>query len=382
MINKNKIAIVATVPLIIRFFLIHHIIELAKCYDVTLITNLSDGSELLDVLPDNVKIENLLISRDINIFADLCALISLVRILFRSGFSLVYSISPKAGLLAMLAAKLVFVPHRLHTFTGQVWATKKGLKKYLLSRIDKLISKLSTIILIDSYAQADFLKENNILGSKNALVLGDGSVNGVDIERFHPDELVKSNVRKKYDIDSSSVVFLYLGRLKKDKGLMDLTEAYRALCNEHIDIHLLIVGPDEDGLSPLIYDYLQEVADKFHLIPYTRNPESFMMASDILLIPSYREGFGTVVIEAAACGVLSIGTNIYGLVDAIVDGETGLLTEVGNVHKLKKAMSTLACNRGIREKMARSAKERAISKFSQKRLTDAFLGVIHKCLAN
>ncbi len=136
------------------------------------------------------------------------------------------------------------------------------------------------------------------------------------------------------------------------------------------------MGPDEEKIKDDLKSITSHCSSTILFVPYTTAPENYFTASDIYCLPSYREGFGSTIIEAAACGIPAIGSNIYGITDAIVDGETGVLVEKGNVDKLASAMLSLANNPSLRNKMGKSAKRRTLEKFNQQRLSDELLMLI------
>jgi glycosyltransferase involved in cell wall biosynthesis len=344
-------------------------------YRVTLVTNLKEQGNLLDWVPDNVKIIGIPICREINLTSDLKVLFLLMKLFYKSNFSLVHSVSPKAGLLAMLASFMTKVPVRLHTFTGQVWATKHGIGKRLLRWLDRLINALATIVLIDSHSQQDFLIENKVVKKTSSIVLGEGSISGVDLDRFRADPVIREQVRLDLTTLENVIVFLFLGRIKKEKGILELAEAFSRVNKKYINTALWIVGPDEDSLH-----FNFEKITGIRLIPFTNSPERYMAASDVLCLPSYREGFGSVIIEAGACGVPSIGSNIYGLNDAIVDGETGILIPLKSVTELENAMELLANDSKLRHKMGEAARERSASIFSQEILTEQLVDLYKSLL--
>ena len=369
--------------MVAKVFLSHQICTLSKMYRVTLVTNLKEQDNLLDWVPDNVEIIDMPISREINIISDLKVLLLLMKIFYKSNFSLVHSVSPKAGLLSMLASFMAQVPVRLHTFTGQVWATKHGIGRKLLRWLDRLINALATIVLIDSHSQQDFLIENKVVKKTGSIVLGEGSISGVDLDRFKADPVIREQVRLDLTTPENVIVFLFLGRIKKEKGILELADAFSRVHQKYRNTELWIVGPDEDSLH-----YILEEITGIHLIPFTNSPEKYMAASDVLCLPSHREGFGSVIIEAGACGIPSIGSNIYGLNDAIVDGETGILIPLKLVNELESAMGLLVNDRKLRQKMGKAACKRSASKFSQDILTeqlvdlykDLLKGHTHKAL--
>lgn len=320
---------------------------------------------MLDNISAKAKIVNLPIMRNIKVFADLKALFFLILIFQKNKFSLVHSVSPKAGLLCAIASLLTFVPNRIHTFTGQVWATKKGFFKYALKLFDKLIVALNTNILVDSYSQQDFLINQKILSNSASFVLGSGSISGVDTIRFSPSLSQRKIIRDRLHIGDSNVVLLFLGRLKREKGVIKLAHAFKEVIKKNKNVTLLIVGQDEEDLKKELLISFNLCMDFVKFIDFTKNPEDYMNAADILILPSYREGFGNVIIESACCGIPSIVSNIYGLNDSVIDGETGLVTSDNSIESLQEAIAKLITNNNLRLKMGKKALARGVEFFSQ-----------------
>jgi len=365
----NKIAIVVSAPMFARVFLAHQINTLVELYDVTVITNLNGNSSILDNISNKVNIINLPIERKINLFADLRALFLLISIFYKNEFSLVHSVSPKAGLLTAIASWISRVPNRLHTFTGQVWMSKKGMSRWFLKLLDKIIVTLNTSILVDSFSQQDFLIKEGVLSQDLSIVLGSGSISGVDVNRFQPSKIHRNIIRKQLNIKDDCLIFLFVGRLKREKGVFELVEAFKNVSKRHDDVALLIVGPDEEGLKQELISRLEGHKEFVRFVDFTKTPEQYMAASDIFVLPSYREGFGSVIIEAASCGLPSIGSNIYGLSDAIKVGETGLLVSVRSSKLLEKAMLKLVNNDKMCNEMSLNARRRVTHNFSQDEIT-------------
>jgi glycosyltransferase involved in cell wall biosynthesis len=368
--GKNKIAIVISTPVVARVFLAHQINSLVELYDVTIITNLNGSHTMLDNISNKANFMNLPIERNINLFKDLKVLFLLMMIFHKNRFSLVHSVSPKAGLLTSIAAWIARTPNRLHTFTGQVWMTKKGVSRWFLKLLDKIIVTLNTNILVDSFSQQDFLIKEGVLSSKDfSIILGSGSISGVDINRFQPSKIHRNLIRKQLNIKDDCVIFLFVGRLKKEKGMLELVEAFKNVSEQHNDVALLIVGPDEEELKQELISRLGACKEFVRFIDFTKVPEQYMAASDVFVLPSYREGFGSVIIEAASCGLPSIGSNIYGLSDAIKVEETGFLVPVRSSKSLEGVMLKLVNNDKLRNKMGLNARKRAIYHFSQDNIT-------------
>jgi len=352
-----------------KVFLAHQINALVELYDITIITNLDGNRSILDNISNKVNVINIPIERNINLFADLKTLFLLISIFYNNRFSLVHSVSPKAGLLTSIAAWITRIPNRLHTFTGQVWATKIGVSRWFLKSLDKIIVMLNTDILVDSFSQQDFLIKEGVLSKDFSIVLGSGSISGVDTNRFQPSKIHKKLIRKQLNIKDDCIVFLFVGRLKKEKGVFELVEAFKNVSEQHDNVALLIVGPDEEGLRQELIEHLGLCKEFIRFVDFTKTPEQYMVASDIFILPSYREGFGSVVIEAASCGLPSIGSNIYGLSDAIKSEETGFLVPARSAKPLEGVMLKLVNNDKLRNEMGMNARKRAVNHFSQDDIT-------------
>lgn len=363
-LKRKRICIVTTVPYALMMFMRPHIDMFASQYDVTLVTNGVENDVHL-LLGEHVHFLPLNIQRRISLWSDIRALLDLVRIFRRGRFDVVHSLTPKTGLLAMLAGVAAGAPNRIHTFTGQVWVNKKGLSRFVLKMFDKVIAMCATRLLADSFSQREFLIDQHIVDAAKIQVLGHGSVCGVDVERFKPDAPGRSATRKELGIPDDAIVYLFLGRLNRDKGVQDLGRAFVALAQSMPNVHLIVVGPDEGGMDDELQKILQGNLSRFHRVGFTREPEKFMACADILCLPSYREGFGSVIIEGAAMGMPSVVSNIYGLTDAVVNSETGILHEPRNIGEIELALRTLSLDSEMREKMGRRAQDRVHSCFTR-----------------
>jgi len=357
-----------------------HIRALSRKYDLTLVAN-GDASAVApdSLLDDHVSFRSVRIARQVSIVADLVALVALWRMFRSEKTHIVHSISPKAGLLAMTAGLLARVPIRIHWYTGQVWATKSGLWRWMLKKLDQVLARCATHLLVDSHSQRAFLLDEKVVRPERVTVLGNGSVCGVDAIRFKPDATRRVEIRERLQIPDAAVLALYLGRLNRDKGVLELASAFVLAAQRSADLHLLLVGPDEAGVQARIADTCSTVADRVHFLGYTADPEAYMAAADFFVLPSHREGFGSSVIEAAACGIPAIGSRIYGLTDAIVDEKTGLLVPVGDIGAIANAMLRLAMDREYRLVLGKQGLARAREDFSQQALTDALLAYYTAC---
>jgi glycosyltransferase involved in cell wall biosynthesis len=384
------VCLLATVPYSLAVFMTPHIKSLSRIHRVTLVANndtdpLSGGlgtSLSFQQLGTSVAFQHLNIFRGISIGSDISAVVTLWKLFRHRRFHIVQSITPKAGLLGMLAARMAGVPIRVHWFTGQVWATKSGASRWLLKSLDRVLVACATHLLSDSPSQRDFLIREGVVKPGQMVVLGQGSVCGVDTARFRPNAGARSRIRAEVGIPDDAVVALFLGRLNRDKGLPQLTGAFVAAARECPNLHLLVVGPNDGQTRASIVEAMGGLDRLVHFVDYTNEPEAYMAAADVFVLPSLREGFGSSVIEAAACEVPTIGTRIYGLSDAIADGESGILVPVGDAGALAAAMIRLATDPHTRLQMGVAGRIRVERSFKQEHLTAALMQFYRELLSS
>lgn len=376
---KPKACVVVASEMTVRTFLVAQLVAMQARYDVTVVVNTANPAFLED-LGVIARLQALPIERAIAPLRDLRCLARLIRLMRTERFDLVHSMTPKAGLLAMVAGRIARVPVRIHTFTGQVWATRTGIARAALRWLDKTMARAATFALADSQSQRSFLASERVVSASKIAVLANGSVSGVDATRFRPDPMRRRLVRESLGIPMTDVVLLFVGRINRDKGVMDLARAFAILADRRADIRLLVVGPDEEGLTGAIRDVCSRHLARLHFCAYTNAPEDFMTASDVLCLPSYREGFGTVIIEAAVTGLPAVASRIYGVVDAVVDGKTGLLHEPADLSGLTGQLERVISDPELRRSLGAEAQARATRDFSQSTITSAVLDVYSRLL--
>ena len=364
-----RVCLVAAVPLTLHVFMAPHVRALSRRYQVVLVCSSAPG--VAPLLSDRVRAEQIDIGRKVTPFRDLRSLFQLWRLFRREGFGVVHSITPKAGLLTMVAGRMAGVPVRVHWFTGQIWATRTGLARTLLKALDRLLAACATDLLADSQSQRQFLVTEKVVREGQVTVLARGSVCGVDTERFRPDPERRAATRAQLLIPQAADVLLFVGRITRDKGVLELAEAFAGAARMCPTLYLVVVGPDEQSLMPRVKETVRDNADRFRWVGFTPEPERFMAAADIFVLPSYREGFGSSVIEAAACGVPAIGTRVCGLTDAIEESVSGTLVPVGDSAALCEAIVSLSRDADALAAMGDRARRRVEEHFGQDRLTAA-----------
>ncbi len=368
----NTIAIVLTVPFTLNAFVRPHLERLAQDYDITVFLNM-EASEIRPVVPPQVRLVQLGIARRVALWADLKTLIELTGIFRRGKYELIISMTPKGGLLAMVAGWLAAVPERVHCFTGQVWATRRGGVRALLKTMDRVTACCATRLLADSGSQKQFLINEGVVEQEKIEVLANGSMAGVDAGRFRPDAAARSRIRAQLGIAEDACCLLFVGRLAREKGVADLLAAFEQLGQRHPDLHLLLVGPDEDG-----HDEVVRNAPRIHRVGYTEVVEEYMAAADVFCLPSHREGFGLVLIEAGAMGLPVVASRIYGVTDAVVDGDSGLLHRPEDVADLTEKIEVLVRDVPLRGRLGEAGRRRAVEMFNVELVTTALEGFLQR----
>lgn len=377
--TRQRILIVVAVPMTVTAFLMTYIRKLSESYDVTVACS-DDMPTFQQSLPVGVHFVPLEIARQISPWRDLLAVFRLARLIRAGRFSLVHSVTPKAGLLTQLAAFWCGVRVRIHTFTGQVWVTRRGPFRWLLKTLDRVIATCATRLLADSASQRDFLVAQGIVSARKIDVLGHGSISGVDAARFRPNPEIRKSIRASLGYGDDHVLALYVGRLNRDKGVLDLVAAFSGVAERLPQLALLLVGPDEEDLAPEIARLALDHS-RLHLLGATRRPEDFMAAADFFCLPSYREGFGSVVIEAAACGIPAMVSAIYGLTDAVADGESGVLHPPADVPSIAACLERLTVDRAWCLRLGEQARRRTEQQFSAEIVVQSQMNFVNQLLS-
>lgn len=377
--SKPLLYFVTSQPMSVVAFLTPHLRALASVAKIQVLANTDDPDFLkgrgLDLPMVPVGIERAILP-----WQDLLALMALYKSFVVNKPDAVHTITPKAGLLGMVAAWLARVPVRVHSFTGQVWVTRRGPMRWLLKAADKCIAALATDVLVDSPSQRAFLIAQGVVSPERSTVLGAGSICGVNTQRFFPSADVRQAVRAELGTPTDALVCLYLGRLNRDKGVLDLASAFGQVARAHPLAELWVVGPDEANWFEQMQALMGDANRQVKRVGFTPEPERFMQAADLFCLPSYREGFGSSVIEAAACGVPALASRIYGLTDAVKEGQTGWMHEAGDVQDLAQQLNTLLANPADLAAKGQAARQYAQTVFAEEAITEAMVQFYKKRL--
>ena len=371
---KKKIAFVVAIPLSAQAFLKNHFEELVKIYDVNLVANFPDEESKREFEEMGVTCHGTPILRPISLRNDLKALAALRKLFKKEKFDSVHSVTPKAGLLTAVAGWMAGVKIRIHIYTGQVWATRKGVMRTILKWMDKIIATFDTHILVDGESQRQFLIKEGVVKAEKSRVLAHGSICGVKLERFCISEKVRKREREKYGFKDDDVVFIFLGRLNHDKGIGELYEAFNRLVPECPKAKLSLYGADEEGYEARAKDWPNlKRGENFFYPGSTPTPYDALQGGDVFVLPTWREGFGSSVIEAQALELPVITSDAYGVVDASVPDETGLRCHVDDPEGLYQCMKTYYNDADLRKSHGEAGRRRVFKLFDCNLVSEAWL---------
>lgn len=312
--------------------------------------------------------------RNISIVNDIISIIKLFIFFKKKKPEIVHSITPKAGLLSMIAAYFAGVPIRLHTYTGLIFPSKTNFKKQVLIFTDKVTCYFATSIYSDGNGVKKDLINHGIT-KKRVKVLNNGSLDGVDINFFNKIS-VSSKLINKLQIDlnisKKDFVFIYVGRLVTDKGINELVTAFNELSKKYLNIKLLLVGPFEKKLDPLNNSTLDLIKSNKQIIStgFQDDVRPYFSISDVFILPSYREGFPTTVLQAGSMGLPSIVTNVNGCNEIIKHNINGLIIPSKNISSLKNSMLELYKNTKLYNNLHKKSRKMIKNNYNQDLVRD------------
>lgn len=368
----KKIIRAATVPQSLNTFCKGILKELSREYEVVA---LSSPGPALDTVAqrEGVKVIAVPMERHISLRKDLKSLWQMWRVMRRERPDMVHSMTPKAGLMCMVAAWLARVPRRVHTFTGLVWPTSTGLKRRVLMATDWITCACATHVIPEGEGVKNDLLSHHIT-RKPIKVLGYGNVMGIDLEHYNPDRYEKA--------EHDGFTFVFVGRIVRDKGINELVGAFDRLHQEQPETRLVLVGAREDHLDPVSPVTVARIerGDGIEAVGRQSDVRPFYAAADALVFPSYREGFPNVVIEAGAMGLASIVTDINGAREIIIDGKNGIIVPPQDEESLYQAMKRFVTRPEAVATMASQARPLVASRFEQSYVRKCLYDFYHEIL--
>ena len=373
--EKVKIIRATTVPMSLNAFCNGMLKELSEKYEVVAIS--SPGDELEEVASrEGVRVIDVSMERHISLVKDCKSLWKMWRVFCKEKPMMVHSMTPKAGMICMLAGWMARVPVRVHTFTGLVFPTSTGIKRKILMFTDWLTCACATHVVPEGEGVKNDLLNYGIT-KKPLMVLGFGNVKGVDMEYYSRRKEVMEIVKQKSLKTPQLFTFLFVGRIVGDKGINELCNAFYRIHQQTPQTRLVLVGPFEENLDPVKPEtetIIKNEKSGIELIGSKGGDEllAYYAAVDCFVMPSYREGFPNTVLEAGAMGLPCIVTNINGSREIIKEGVNGMIVPPRDENALYHAMNVMLQSNVDRENMARKARKMISDRFEQ--------GYVRKCL--
>lgn len=369
--GMQKLIRISTIPVSLETLLKGQLKMLSEHYEVVVVSSPGERMKVLEER-EGVRTVSIPMERRISLVKDFMSLLRLIILFAKERPDMVHSITPKAGLLSMLAAWITRVPVRMHTFTGLVFPTATGKMQKLLIAMDRLTCFCATHINPEGEGVKRDLINYNIT-SKPLHVIANGNVNGIDLEYFDrtPEVMEKAYSYKK----EGTFTFCFVGRMVKDKGINELVHSFLRLYQDDARVRLLLVGPFEKELDPVLPEVEEQILHHpgICFMGFQSDVRPFLAASDALVFPSYREGFPNVVIQAGAMGIPAIVTDINGCNEIVLPDRNGMIIPTKNEQALYEAMKYFAFHSVEVEKMATNARPLIVSRYEQRMVWNALL---------
>lgn len=372
---KRKLFITTTIPVSLNFFK-GNLSFLNKTYDVCAIS--SQNVVLKEIgLREGIRTYHIPMKRAISLFCDIYSFLKFLWLFFIKCPDIVHGNTPKASFLSMLAAKITRVKVRIYMCHGLRYQGASGIMKWLLMKMEKITCICANEVICVSEGVKNTLIKDGICNKSKAVVVNYGSPSGIDVDKFNRKgkEFHRQEIRNTFGINENDFVFIFIGRIVGDKGVNELLSAFERLLIVNKKSHLIIVGSEDKGLDPISERSSQVINNKknIHFVGKQNDIRSFLNASDALVLPSYREGFGMVLIEAGAMGLPCITTDISGCNEIIVEKENGVIIPPKDENKLHEAMQYFLDNPEDVERMANNSRKMIIDRYEQQVVWDALL---------
>lgn len=364
----KKLIRITTVPISLKVLLTDQLNFMNNYFEVIGVS--SEGKELKEVKEkEGIKTIPLNMSREITPLKDFISLIKMIILLLKEKPDIVHTHTPKAGIIGMLASWICRVPNRLHTVAGLPVMEAKGKKKRLLLFVEKLTYFCSTKVYPNSKGLEDYILENNLTKKEKLKVIGYGSSNGIDTEYFYKSNemIIRSlEIKESYGL-KDKFVFCFVGRIVKDKGIDELVSSFDKLNKEFEKISLVLVGNYEDTLDPISKNSKDIIKENQNIIEagYQSDIRAFLASSDCFVLPTYREGFPNVVLQASSMELPCIVTNINGCNEIIKHNKNGLIIEPKSEDELYLAMRRFLDNKDLSKTLAQNSRDNIVKKYDR-----------------
>ncbi len=374
---RRKILRVVTVPVSFRLLLTGQL-EFIQSQGFEVHAVSADGPELAHYRNEGISVFTIPFTRTFTPFRDLFCLFKLVLYLLRVKPDIVHSHTPKAGLLAMMAAFVCRVPVRMHTVAGLPLMEAKGVRKKILFMAEWITYFFAHRVYPNSRGLYQYVNGHFSLFRFKLRMLGNGSSNGIDVSYFtsSPElEQQACSLRNQLGISSDQVIFGFIGRLVRDKGISELLSAFRYLSSKYENVILLLVGDLEQIREPLPVEDVECIRnhEKIIFTGFQEDVRPWLLTMDVFVFPSYREGFPNALVQAACMERACVASSIIGCEEIIDHGRTGMLVPAKDASALSQAMEYFYLNPGIRKTHGAKARQDVVTRYSRQLLWDSLL---------
>lgn len=375
--SVRKLVRITTIPIALEKLLENQLRFMSDHYDLILVAANREHLERVGK-SQNARVHPVEMTRQITPLQDLKALWHMYRFFRKEQPFIVHTHTPKAGIIGMLAARLAGVPHRLHTVAGLPLLEASGGKRKVLDFVEKLTYACATKVYPNSNGLRAIIEQLRYCPSQKLKVIGNGSSNGINTDYFDrslytPQQ--RADLRRQWGIADTDFVFVFVGRIVRDKGMHELVDAFKLLENQYPQMKLLLVGDYEPELDPLnrqAMDFFTH-SPKVVCTGWVQDVRPFLAISHALVFPSYREGFPNVVMQAGAMDLPVIVSDINGCNEIVEDGVNGLIVPVKNAEALRQAMEKLLSNPGLYAQLSGHARHLIVSRYRQQHMWSLIL---------
>jgi len=374
---KSKLIRITTVPLSLEKLLEGQLSFMKQFFEVTAVS--SEKEQLLTFgKQEGVTTFYLPLTRKITPFKDIRSVWRLYRFLKRETPQIVHTHTPKAGIVGMMAAYLAKVPFRLHTVAGLPLMEATGLKRVVLNAVERWTYRFSTRVYSNSKGLYDIILAEKLISKNKLKIIGNGSSNGIDANYFskkHFSEEEITNKKIELGISENEFVFVFVGRIVKDKGINEMVAVFTKLQNSHPKISLVLVGPLESDLNPISSKTTKEISvnSKIFWTGYQNDVRLFLAIGNVFVFPSYREGFPNVVMQAGAMDLPAIVSDINGCNEIIHQHENGIIIPRKNETALFDAMEKLLIDKKLYNTLKQKSRSMILNRYNRQDMWQSIL---------
>lgn len=374
---RKKLIRITTVPISLDKLLDGQLNFMNSYFEVIAISsNLNDLEKIKS--KEEVKVYSVEMTRKITPIKDIIAVFKMYLFFKKQKPFIVHTHTPKAGIVGMLASRLAGVHQRIHTVAGLPLLEAVGVKRKILNFVERLTYSCATKVYPNSFGLEKIIIENRFCSKNKIKVIANGSSNGIDVDHFSAENVSKeitNELKNKLGIARNDFVFIFVGRLVKDKGINELISAFESLAKANTNFKLLLVGTLETDLDPLFPCTIETIKNHPSIISmgWQEDVRPYFSVSNVLVFPSYREGFPNVVLQAGAMGLPSIVTNINGCNEIIEDYKNGLIIPVKNESALEQAMLKIYLQNELYILLKNNSRDQIVAKYKQELVWNALL---------